>query len=156
MTNILATILVALVTNTVEVFPTRTVGVPCPCNEGANGFAYAVYCSKEEPIPNPTTKDIVTTVTRITTEQWSFPDGKILFAQEKNRELVSESRRHFVKDWQEVKGEPQKQVADFKAGPIQMSTNGLSTNVLLLSLHPLRFANGLTNGLVNGTGVLNP
>lgn len=126
MTNILATILVTLVTNTAEVYPTQQVPIPCDC------FPCAMYCSKTEPILNPTTKEIVTTVTRITTERWTFPDGKILFAQEKNRELVSESRRHFVKDWTEVKGEPQKQVADFRAGPVQFLTNGWIGNGLIV------------------------
>lgn len=73
MTNLLANILILIVTNTVEVLPQHM--VQDPSARGPNGEVYAVYVGHLENDEHPTTKTIVTTCKEVTTLEfdWNGP-----------------------------------------------------------------------------------
>lgn len=84
-TNLVVTVVVALVTNAVEIFPTRMVPDPPP-KEGNQVFA--VYVAHPEAIPNPKVKWINTNVFEDTT-----------FSFEWNGQRVSSVREVLLTNW---------------------------------------------------------
>jgi hypothetical protein len=72
LTNLVATIIVSLVTNTTETLPQEI--VPAPPPEGANPFN-AVFYSKLQPVKDPKEKWVTTTIERVTKFQWQH-DGR--------------------------------------------------------------------------------
>jgi hypothetical protein len=69
-TNLLATITICLVTNTVEHFPMQRVPDMGPPSK--YGSTDAVYWSRMVPVENPTQKDVVTEISEVKTFSFEF------------------------------------------------------------------------------------
>lgn len=73
-TNLLVSVLVTLVTNSVETFPQITIQDPSP--RAPDGSIYAVYVSHGINDPNPKEKWITTNIVELTTLRFTYLTNK--------------------------------------------------------------------------------
>lgn len=92
--TITAQVVVTLVTNVSEQLPTQRVMIPCP------GATSALVCFEDIPVPNPTTKLIVTTIKEVHTATFNWLGEPHIATRER---VISETRKQFTKttDWKE-------------------------------------------------------
>lgn len=76
LTNLIASVVTCLLTNSTDVFPTHSVSDPMPT--GQDGFYYAIYKCHQEPDLNPTHKTVVTEVKEVTTYEFKALNQKIV------------------------------------------------------------------------------
>lgn len=99
-TNLVASVVVALCTNVTERVSTHTVSGPYP--PGYENLT--VYICHEEPDKDPKEKWVKTTVKRVTTIRFAFQGHP---TEAKYEEVISEKEVHFVKN-DEWKAQPPK------------------------------------------------
>lgn len=78
-TNLLANVIVSLVTNTSEEFPKRLVPVPSP---GDEGVVHAVFHGRYEPVKNPQEKWVTTNIVEVTIFQFMHNGTPLEFRKE--------------------------------------------------------------------------
>lgn len=122
LTNLCASVIVTLVTNVTEKFPTHSAPVPCP--DGMIGCA--VYHSKPVPVENPTTKTVITECKEILTVGIVWGDDVRSSSSEKVLWTKSQEMRLEVqKTWQPVPSNELSAV-DLPPGLIAVLSNRLS------------------------------
>lgn len=90
-TNLAASVVVSLVTNTAEIFP-RHIVPDAPPSSGS-GSVHAVFYGREEPVPNPKEKWVKTSIVEITTVKFQLQGRQY---ESKSEQPVTNWTTHFI------------------------------------------------------------